>query len=57
MLIYFDLDELKELFNIIEHFEYEFSWDGSPYTDSEFYKLKNKIKKEIEYYDTSTQEN
>lgn len=53
MLIYLDLDELKELFNIIEDFEYEFYWDGSPYTNSEFYKLKNKIKKEIEYYETT----
>ena len=57
MLLSLDLDELKMLSVALSNNNFEFIYEGSHLWEhrEEYEALEEKINKEIEYYDTSTQ--
>lgn len=57
MLLSLDLDELKMLSVALRNNNYEFIYEGSSLWEihKDYLALEDKINKEIEYYDTSTQ--
>ena len=56
MLLYLTEDELRALYYMVDGYFFEFTYQYSPYvTKFEQQQLHDKLKKEIEYYDTSEQ--
>ena len=55
MLLYLTKEELRALYEMVDGFIFEFNHQNSPFVTKYDQQVYEKLKKELEYYDTSEQ--